>query len=468
MIYDTIIIGGGPAGYRAAEYLSEYKKSVCLIEQEKDHLGGTCLHEGCIPMKSMLISAETFHKIKSAEKYGINVKNPEINLKKIIEIAQSKSIQLQNGIAAKMKKNKITIKWGRGKLISENEVEITSDNKEIIQGKNIIIATGSKIKELKVEDPAKPWRSREQLGKLIFNSKQLLTEPTLSKNILIIGGGYIGCEFASLYSMLGSDVSIVEIEDQLLPGEDPDIARTLSREFKKQKMKIMTKTKVVKISKNDVIHEDDKGKQTTQGYERILVATGRIPNIDDLGLDTINITQKDGFITVDKSMKTNIHHIYAVGDVIHSPMLAHTAYREALIAAQDIIGKKELTINYNNIPRIIFTNPQIGCCGTAIVETLHVKSDEAHSERSRTTSQMYFKQNGKAIVENNDAGFVKIIYEKDTRKIVGTSIIGPHATELIHECALAIENNLTIDQIKNTIHGHPTLSELIADTLFLH
>ncbi len=451
--YDVIVIGGGPAGYKAALKLASYGKNVALIEADESRLGGTCQNEGCIPVKSLVESALLYDKIKNSRLLGINAQINEIDFTQITTAMDKSVDKLKKGLTFLLKSKKVTTIYGKASFVNKYELHVKQKQGKIlpIQADHFIIATGSKVKPI-------PGNSID--GSHIVSSKEILTLTELPKSLLIVGGGYIGCEFASIFNKLGVDVTVVEMAANLLPFEDLDISRILEREFKKSKIKILTGHYIKSLNKKKnevealITSEKNPDKEQTIIFNKVLLSIGRIPYTKDLNLDEIGLKTQNGFIPVNENFQTEVPHIYAVGDVINTPMLAHTAYIEGINAAKHITGKTVEKINYTNIPRIVFTTPQVAGFGQTVKglteKNIHFK-----------VANGFFKANGKAVLSYKDAGIVNLIYEPDTKKMLGASIIGPEATEMIHELGLAIQNNLTIENIKKMVHGHPTLSELI-------
>ncbi len=452
--YNCIIIGGGPGGYKAALKLKELNKSVCIIEKIEGGIGGTCLHKGCIPVKSLLESADLFSKINKSSDYGINATAEPVDMAGISGVMKNNISLLNTSITSLLKTKSIEIIYGNASFLSSNSISVACNdgtNKEL-EADNFIIASGSLPKEI---------TGLETDGKNILNSSHLIDSDLSCKNIIIVGGGYIGCEFASFYNKLGIDVTLIEICSQILPGEDIDVSRTLAKEFKKQGIQILTDKKITGIENisngiNVSIQSASGSDTEILNFDRILIATGRSPNTLNLNLEKTGVLTDNGFVKVNSSMRTNIANIYAVGDVINTPMLAHTAYREGIIAAQAISGVDTLSIDYNSVPRIVFSSPQVGCMGSTI-------SSKEESETG--TKKIFFKANPMAVIKKKDYGFIKISYNKKDLKISGVSIVGPEACEIIHILCIAMEKHLTINELSSVIYGHPTLSEIIGDAL---
>lgn len=441
---NLIILGAGPGGYiaaiRAASLQAEgiANAKVTLIEQEE--VGGTCLNKGCIPTKAILSSLEVFSLIKEAEKFGISNSSGNIDLPKIIDRKNKIVNQLAAGIKFLLKKKGIELINGRGVIKNRNEIEITNRKKEksTITGDKIIIATGSKPVELQdfLFD-----------GEKIISSNEALELREIPESILIIGGGVIGLEFATIFNKLGTKVTIVEMLPQILPTEDFEIAAEIRKILEANGVTIITGKKL--SSKNEI------------PSEKILVAIGRIPNSSDLGLENAGVKLDGKKIIVDEYMKTNIDGIFAIGDVTGKLMLAHVASHQAIVAAENSLGgEKSMQINYSLVPNCIFTDPEIASVG--LTET---KAKE--KGLNIKIGKFPFSALGKALCMGRTKGFVKIIADKDTERVYGVHIIGPSATSLIAEASLAIKLESTLDEFINTVHAHPTLPESLMEASFV-
>ncbi|MFO8053320.1 MAG: dihydrolipoyl dehydrogenase [Candidatus Omnitrophota bacterium] len=431
--YHTAIIGAGPAGYTAALKIAAAGKSVCLIDKDREELGGTCLNRGCIPVKSFLESANLYQKIKSADSFGIKVTGEEVNFDKIKEKSNKNIALLKKGVLFLLKSKKITLEFGQASFVSDQKIQLKNgDNTKEIEADNFILATGSLPKRLPNLDID---------NKKIFDSSGLCKNLPQAKNILIVGGGYIGCEFAHFYNSLGSEVTIVDIAESLLPGQDKDITKALAKEFKKKGIKVLTSHKTTQ-------EEVDK-------FDIVIVAVGREPNTGSLNLEKAGIELENNFIKVDKNFKTTAGNVYAVGDLINTPMLAHVAFSEGNLTANSILGNIVEGINYNLVPEVIFTEPQIASFG--------LKEAEAERENlAIEVSKNLFRANAKAHILGQIAGFSKLIFGKKDKKLIGASIIGPEATELIHTLVAFAKSDATKSEIEKSIYAHPTLSEIFS------
>jgi len=451
-IFDLVILGGGSGGYVAAIRATQLGLKTAIIE--KNLLGGTCLHKGCIPTKSILRSAELYATLKSKDEFGIIAENISFDFLKIQERKQKIVEQLTKGIEFLMKKNKITVFSGYGKFISENTISVEIENGVIenIMGKNFIIATGSLPKllpNMKVD------------GEYIMTSDDALEMSELPKSIIIIGGGVIGIEWASLLNDFGVDVTIIEYEDSLLPLEDREISKELMRIFKKRKIKFYTKTKVnsetITIKNNNVSLQAEKdGEIIDFTAEKVLVSVGRIGNIKNIGLENINVSVEKGYLKVNEFMQTNVKNIYAVGDVIGGLQLAHVASHEGIIAVETIAEKNPKPLDYSTVAKCTYSRPEVANVG--------ISEEEAkRAGYAIKVGKFNFRAIGKALIVGEVDGFVKIIVEEKTNKLLGVHMIGPHVTDLITEASLAKVLEITNWEIAHTIHPHPTLTEIMGE-----
>lgn len=438
------IIGAGPGGYVAAIRAAQLGANVTIIEEKE--VGGTCLNLGCIPTKSFVASTDLLSKTRRLEEYGLELQGKIVpNLSKIIE-RKNKIVNRQiNGIRNLFKSWGITLKKGTGSLLSPQKIRINfpDASEEIIETEKIIIATGSRPYEL----PDIPFD-----GKRIISSNEALNLSEIPKKLIIIGAGIIGCEFACIYKELGAEVSIIEMLPRVLPTEDIDISNLFARELKKKHINLYLNTKAEKI---DLLNENirvilSNGKKEVA--EKVLVAVGRSFNSTNIGIEQIGVNiGSRGEIIVNEKMETNIENIYAVGDVIGEPMYAHVASKEGIVAAENISGLNK-NICYSAVPSVIYTHPEIASVGIREQQTEEkgIKVNIGYFE---------FRAIAKAHTISEIEGFVKIISEKKSDKIIGVHIMGPFATELIHEAVLAITKGLKTKDIAETIHAHPTLSE---------
>lgn len=425
--YDLTIIGAGWAGFNAAIKAASLGLKTVLIE--KDSIGGTCLNHGCIPTKSLIQSAKLFSLSKKASKFGINFENPTINYQEIQSRKNTIIKQLAQGMQFLLKKSNLTYLNVTAKIKSNQEVEVDG---KTIKTKYILITTGSKPMELK----AFPFD-----GKKILSSKQILNLEKIPESILIVGGGVIGCEFASLFNTIGSKVHLVELLPQLLPQEDIDVVKKLTVTFKKAGIKVDTETDATKLD--------------LANYEIVLVCVGRVAYANDLGLEQLGVHMQRGGILVDQFLSTNVENVYAAGDCTAGIMLAHFAAHQGELAVWNMVhADKKKKCNASIVPATIFTAPEIASAGINEKQARDLNIDIE-------VSKFDFLASGMARIIDQTDGFIKLIWDKHTGELLGASIIGPGAVELIATLTLAIQSKLKSSQILSTIFAHPTLSECI-------
>ncbi|CAM3940147.1 dihydrolipoyl dehydrogenase [Bacillus luti] len=445
-----VVIGGGPAGYVAAIIAAQNGKDVTLIDEAD--LGGTCLNVGCMPTKSLLESAEVHDIVKKANQYGVTLNEGSISIDwNQIQTRKSQIVmQLVQGIQYLMKKNKIKVIKGKAKFETDHRVRVTQGDKEaVVDGEQFIIAVGS-------EPTALPFAPFD--GKWILNSSQAMSLEEIPKSLLIVGGGVIGCEFASIYSRLGTKVMIVEMAPQLLPGEDKDIAHILREKLEKDGVEIFTGAALKGLNnyKKQASFEYE-GSIQEVNPEFVLVSVGRKPRVQQLDLEKAGIQFSNKGISVNEHMQTNVSHIYAAGDVIGGIQLAHVAFHEGTTAALHASGE-DVKVNYHAVPRCIYTAPEIASVGLTEKGAREQYGDILIGE-------FPFTANGKALIIGEQTGKVKVIVEPKYQEIVGISIIGPRATELIGQGTVMIHTEVTADIMRDFIAAHPTLTEAIHEAL---
>ncbi|OTW76066.1 dihydrolipoyl dehydrogenase [Bacillus thuringiensis serovar cameroun] len=443
-----VVIGGGPAGYVAAITAAQTGKDVTLIDEAD--LGGTCLNVGCMPTKSLLESAEVYNIVNHAQRFGVLVDKQSISIDwNQIQTRKSQIVvQLVQGIQYLMKKNKIKVIKGKGKFETDHRLRVTQRNKEaIVDGEQFIIAAGSEPTEL----PFAPFD-----GEWILNSSHAMSLENIPASLLIVGGGVIGCEFASIYSRLGTKVTIVEMAPQLLPGED--IASILREKLENDGVEIFTGAALKGLNnyKKQASFEYE-GSMHELTPEFVLISVGRKPRVQDLGLEKAGVQFSNKGITVNEHMQTNIAHIYAAGDIIGGIQLAHVAFHEGTTAALHASGE-DVKVNYHAVPRCIYTAPEIASVGLSEKGAREQYGDILIGE-------FPFTANGKALILGEQMGKVKVIVEPKYQEIVGISIIGPRATELIGQGTVMIHTEVTADIMRDYIAAHPTLSEAIHEAL---
>ena len=450
--FQAVVIGGGPGGYVCAIRLAQLGLKTACIES-RGSLGGTCLNVGCIPSKSLLNLSEEFHKVKGLAKKGIEIGEVKLNLDKMMKSKDKAVTVLTKGVEFLLKKNKVTYFKGHGSFKSKNEILIKDDqNKEtVIQTEKTIIATGSvpvSLPGIEIDE------------KVIVSSTGALKLEKVPNKMLVVGGGYIGLEMGSVWSRLGANVEVVEFLDHITPGMDKEISSEFMKILKKQGMKFNMQNKVESIKKNNnaviVSTVDKDGNKNNFECDVVLISVGRKPNTDGLNLEAIgvNIDERNR-IKTDKTFKTNVENIYAIGDVIVGPMLAHKAEDEGIAVAENIVGQSG-HVNYDTIPGVIYTTPEVASIG---------KTEEQLKELNKKykVGKFSFMANSRAKAIDDAEGFVKILADEETDKVLGAHIIGPHAGELIAEIGVAMEFGASAEDIARTCHAHPTFSEAVKE-----
>lgn len=444
----VVVIGAGPGGYEAALYAAKRGCEVTLIEKEK--LGGTCLNKGCIPTKALLAVTDTLETVRKAAVFGIETQTVNINFKYSFERKNAVVNGLINGVDYLMKSNGVNVINGFGQLKNDNTVVVhkTDGSREELSPDRIILATGSV--------PSKPPFLNYN-KKSIVTSDEILELEEQPKSIIIVGGGVIGCEIGQFLKRMGTEVTIIELMDHLLPFEDADVAKQLERQFKKEKIKVITKKKV------ETVNVIESGVHVTleDGFEieaeKLLISTGRQPFTVGLGLENTNVKVSErGLIEVDQKMQTSVDGIYAIGDIVNSPQLAHVASKEALTAVDDICGDG-IEISYQAVPRCVYTDPEIACVGMTEEQAKNKKIDY-------TIGSFNFAGLGKAKASDKTTGFVKVI-ANDKDEIIGGEIVGAHGTDMLQVLTLAVDLGLTAKQVGQSIFPHPTLCEGIMEAL---
>jgi len=451
--FQAIVIGGGPAGYVCAIRLSQLGLKTACIES-RGALGGTCLNVGCIPSKSLLNLSEEFKKAKNLSKKGIEVGDVKLNLTKMMQNKEKAVSVLTKGVEFLLKKNKVTYYKGKGSFKSQNEILIEDNFKKkevILSADKIVIATGSVPVSL---------NGIEFDEKIILSSTGALNLEKVPKKMVIVGGGYIGLEMGSVWSRLGSEVHVVEFLDHITPGLDREISKEFLKILKKQGIQFHMEHKVETIKKNSlsaiVSTRDKNGNKKDIDCDVVLISVGRKANTSGLNLDIINLKldEKKRIIT-DKNFKTNLNNIYAIGDVISGPMLAHKAEDEGVAVAENIAGQSG-HVNYDTIPGVIYTSPEVASIGKTEEQ---LKNDNINYKIGKFS----FSANSRAKAIDDTEGFVKIISDEKTDRVLGAHLIGPHAGELIAEIGVAMEFGASSEDIARTCHAHPTFSEAIKE-----
>jgi dihydrolipoamide dehydrogenase len=447
--FDVVVLGSGPAGMTAGMALTHMGKNVAMVHEDKSMFGGVCLNMGCMPTKSLLKTATVYRQANHSEKYSLDIKADAIDLNRVLDMVTKELDFLRGHIQQMADSSKATYFYGLGSFKNENEINILykDGNVETIYGDKIIIATGSVSAEL----PFAPFD-----GKRILSSDHMLKNTEVPEKLLIVGGGAIGCEFATMYNSFGSEVTIVEALPTLLPRDDAQMGEALKKAFESQNIKVHTKTMIedIKNTGNSVkVKFENQDKEEI--YDMALIAIGRKPRLSEINLDAVKVKREKGFILVNDFLQTNIPNIYAAGDVIGKLMLVHAADQEGSILAKHIGLNSTEPLDETAIPRVVFSYPEAGSVG--ITE----ETDEIAS------FAMERVPNGRILLDKTTPMFMKAFVEKESGVLKGACMVGELAAELIHELTLAVENKLTVEQIKNTVHAHPSHAASIS-TLFKH
>ncbi|KAF6636694.1 dihydrolipoyl dehydrogenase [Paenibacillus sp. EKM208P] len=458
---DVAILGGGTGGYVAAIRAAQLGKEVVIIE--KDKLGGTCLHRGCIPSKALLRSAEVYATIKESAQYGIETSGAQLVFPKVQERKEAVVEQLHQGVQFLMRKNKITVLSGKGRVIGPSifspksgavAVELEDGEMETIVPAHLIIATGSRPRVLSELEPD---------GEFILSSDEALTMEELPASLIIVGGGVIGVEWASMLNDFGVEVTVVEAANRLIPTEDEDVSREMQRLLTKRGVKVLTGSQVLAKTygkdEEGVQIDVQKGEETeTLSASKLLISVGRQANVENIGLENTDIRVERGFISVNEHLQTNEPHIYAIGDCIGGLQLAHAASHEGLQAVHHLAGEDFHSVPNHLIPRCIYTRPEAASVGLTEQEA----RERGHQVK---TGKFPFQAIGKSLVYGSRDGFVKVVADEKTNDILGVHMIGTHVTDLISEAALAQLLDATPWEVGQLIHPHPTLSEILGEAM---
>jgi dihydrolipoamide dehydrogenase len=457
--YDLIVLGSGPGGYVAAIRAAQLGLSVAIVERE--NLGGICLNWGCIPTKALLRSAEIFHYMQHADAYGLTASGISADIDAVVKRSRGVAKQLNQGIGHLMKKNKITVHMGDGKITAPGKVTVTSgDKSEQLAAKHIIIATGARARDL-------PFAKAD--GKRIWTYRHAMVPTEMPTKLLVIGSGAIGIEFASFYNDMGAQVTVIEMMDRIVPVEDAEVSAFLEKALKKQGMTIHTKSGVSKIETDDkgvkATIKDKDGKESIQEFSHVIVAVGVVPNVENLGLEECGIEPDQRFhIKTDAMCRTNVAGIWAIGDVTAPPWLAHKASHEGVIAAEAIaqaLGNTEVhphAMDPLNIPGCTYCHPQIASVGLT-----EAKAKEAGYELK--VGNFPFMGNGKAIALGEAEGFIKTIFDAKTGELLGAHMVGAEVTELIQGYTVGKTAELVEQDYMQTVFPHPTLSEMMHESV---
>ncbi len=451
--FDIVIIGGGPGGYVAAIRAAQLKMNVALVEA--NHLGGICLNWGCIPTKALLRSSEVHHLFQHAEQFGFKVKGIEFDIEKIVQRSRGVASQLSKGVQHLLKKNKVTVIDGWAKLKGKGQVAVEKDGKliETLAAKHIIIATGARARVLPGLEPD---------GELVWTYREAMVPKTMPKSLVVVGSGAIGIEFASFYRNMGAEVTVVEVMDRVMPVEDEEISTFAKKAFEKQGMKILTSAKLAKIEKgkNEVTCHVEVGGKTEQiKAERVIMAVGIVANTENLGLENTKVKLDRGHIITNEWLATDEPGVYAIGDVTGAPWLAHKASHEGVICVEKISGSNSVhPLKKANIPGCTYCMPQVASVGL---------TEKAAKEKGYTlkVGRFPFMGNGKAIALGEPEGLVKTIFDAKTGELLGAHMIGAEVTEMIQGYGIAKTLETTEEDLMHTIFPHPTLSEMMHESV---
>jgi len=450
--YDVAILGGGPGGYVAAIRAGQLGLKTVLIEKAK--VGGTCLHVGCIPTKALLESAEVLLLARRAGEFGIRVSEASLDLKAAMERKDRVVKKNLMGTESLLKKNKVTTIKGEGKLVGKDRIEVTdaAGARSQIEAKALVLATGSRVGNL----PVAPVDD-----KVVLSSDSILSLDRVPESLLIIGAGAVGVEFASIYHSFGSKVILVEREPRLVPIEDTEISEALLRSFTRQGMEVLVGASIqsVRVDGDQAWTEVQAGGQTQRHHtERVLMAAGRKPNTENLGLEAVGVRLERGFVPVDEMMRTSVPGIFAIGDIVPGPALAHVASHEGVVAVETIAGKAPHPVNYQAIPNCTYCHPQIASVGMT-------EAQARASGRAVKVGKFPFIANSKAGILGQGDGFVKAVADAGTGELLGVHIIGVQATEQIAESVVARHFEATALEVAEVVHAHPTLAEATMEAM---
>ncbi len=450
MTYDVLVLGAGPAGYVCAIRCAQLGLKTAVIE--KENLGGVCLNVGCIPSKALIAASKLVDKIRHADVMGIKAKLEGIDLGALVTWKAGIVNKLTSGVGGLLKNHKVDVFFGDGKVVAKNRVEVKGkDGTKTVEAKNVVVAVGS----TPIEIPGFPFD-----GESVWSSTHALAPKQLPKRMIVIGGGYIGLELGLVYHKLGTEIRVLEFMDRVLPGMEEELSKEMGRSLKKKKIEVHLKTKATgfKKTKNGLeVSAEVDGKPQTFECDVVLSCVGRRPSGKGLGLEAIGVKVDDrGFVTVDHRRMTNVAGIYAIGDVAGQPMLAHKGSHEGLVAAAAIAGDKGAAYDPASVPAVIFTDPEIASVGLSVEEAKKAGFEPVEGK-------FPFGASGRAMSLNETEGWVKVVGDAKTDKLLGVHMIGPEVTELVAEAALALEMGATVSDLAQTIHAHPTLPEAMME-----
>ena len=449
--YDVIVIGAGPGGYVAAIRAAQLGLKAIVVERE--HMGGICLNWGCIPTKAMLRSSEVYHLMHRAKEFGLSVENIGYDLDAVVDRSRGIAKQLNSGVTHLLKKNKVATLMGDATITAPNKVLVkTAKGGESLTAKHIIIATGARARELP---------GLEGDGDLVWTYKTALTPPRMPKKLLVIGSGAIGIEFASFYNTLGADTTVVEVMDRVMPLEDEEISAFAQKSFEKQGMKIRTKTIVKKLERgvaSVTAHIEQDGKITTEVFDTVISAVGIVGNVEDLGLEALDIEVERTHIITDAYCRTAVPDVYAIGDVAGAPWLAHKASHEGVMVAELIAGGTPHPVKPESIAGCTYCTPQVASVG-------HTEAQARDAGYEIRVGRFPFMGNGKAIALGEAEGMVKTVFDAQTGELLGAHMIGAEVTELIQGYVIGRQLETTEEDLIKTVFPHPTLSEMMHESV---
>ena len=451
--FDIVIVGGGPGGYVTAIRAAQLGMKTALVESQ--HLGGICLNWGCIPTKALLRTSEVYRNIQEAEEYGLSVSGVSFDIKKVIERSRGVAKQLSGGVGYLLKKNKVTVFDGYGKLAGKGQLSVEKDGKAVatLSAKHIILATGARARSLP---------GLEADGKLIWTYKEAMVPDIMPKSLLVVGSGAIGIEFASFYRTLGAEVTVVEVLPRVVPVEDEEISELAQKAFEKQGMKIMTSATVTGLAKgidNVTATIEAGGKSSELTVDRVIMAVGIVGNVEDLGLEGTKVNVDRGHIVIDQWAATGEPGVYAIGDVAGPPWLAHKASHEGVICVEKIAGQKGVhPLDTSGIPGCTYCHPQIASVGL----TEAAAEEQGYEVK---VGRFPFMGNGKAIALGEPEGLVKTVFDAKTGELLGAHMIGTEVTELIQGYTIAKTLETTEAELMETVFPHPTLSEMMHESV---
>jgi len=449
--FDLIVIGAGPGGYVAAIRGAQLGLSVAIVERE--HLGGICLNWGCIPTKALLRSSEVFHLMQRASEFGLKADNIGYDLEAVVKRSRKVAGQLSGGIGHLMKKNKVSVFMGAATLAGKGKVSVKSkDGEETLTAKNIVLATGARARNLP---------GLEADGKRVWMYKDALQPPHMPKKLLVIGSGAIGIEFASFYNTLGADTTVVEVMDRILPVEDEEISKFAKKQFEKQGMKIMQKAVVKQLDRADdkvTAHIETGGKVTKHDFDTVISAVGIVGNVEDLGLEDLGVKIDRTHVVTDEYCRTGVEGLYAIGDIAGAPWLAHKASHEGVMVAELIAGQHTHPVKPESIAGCTYCHPQVASVGYTEAKAKELGFDVK-------VGRFPFIGNGKAIALGEPEGMIKTVFDAKTGELLGAHMVGAEVTELIQGYVVGRQLETTEEDLMNTVFPHPTLSEMMHESV---